>query len=52
LVELAAAHVWGAAEVVFERIGLKTPLYWRVAYEESLRVARHALADDEAFDEA
>ena len=49
---LSAARVWGAAEVVFERIGLKTPLYWRVAYEQSLQVARRALADDKAFDEA
>jgi tetratricopeptide (TPR) repeat protein len=46
---LPAAQVWGAAEALFERIGLKNQGYWVRAREEALRAARTALDDDEAF---
>jgi len=47
--ELAAARVWGAAEAVFERIGLKTPRYWAAAYEQAIGAARAAVGDEAAF---
>ena len=46
---LAAARIWGAAEAVFERIGLKTPRYWAVANEQAVGAARRAVSDDAAF---
>lgn len=46
---LAAAQVWGAAELVYERTGLKTPQYMRLPYEDALRAARAAVDDESAF---
>ncbi len=46
---LAAARVWGTAEAVYERIGLKLPAYMAPAYEGALRAARAGVGDDEAF---
>lgn len=46
---LTASRVWGAAEVVYERIGLTTPRYWVTAYERALSVARAAVGDEAAF---
>jgi hypothetical protein len=41
--------VWGAAEAVSERIGLKTPRYWAAAYEQAIGAARAAVGDEVVF---
>jgi non-specific serine/threonine protein kinase len=46
---LTAARVWGTAEAVYERIGLKPPGYMAPAYEGALRAARAAVGDAAAF---
>ena len=40
---LTAARVWGTAERVYERTGLKTPRDWVLAYEDALSGARAAV---------
>jgi hypothetical protein len=46
---LSAVRMWGAAELVYERTGLKPPRYMADDYERAVAAARTAINDDTAF---